>query len=75
MNIRKFIPILLLSFSTATALPFYACNSTKSAASGTGGSVRDTTSTRAVKSSGSKIMSAANGTGGSVRDTTSIKKN
>lgn len=75
MNIRKLIPLLLLAFSTAL-LPFYACNSSKSTASGTGGSVRDTTAAKAVKSSGSKVMSAtANGTGGSVRDTTSIKKN
>jgi len=75
MNTRKFIPILLPAFFAAIA--FYACDTTKTTASGTPGSPRDTTSVQPVKTSKSpKLMSAAaSGTPGSPRDTTSIKKN
>lgn len=71
MNIRKIIPLLLLLAFFATAL-FYACGSSQSTTSGTGGSRPDTAKattakTPYVKSSGTALSS---GTGGSKPDTT-----
>jgi hypothetical protein len=66
MNSKKIIPGMLLVLLLPFLSYFSSCSGSKS---GTGGSVRDTTSASVNR----KVM--ANGTGGSVRDTTSAKKN
>jgi len=71
MNIRKIIPLLLLLAIFATAL-FYACGSTQSTTSGTGGSRPDTAKSTTGKTpyvKSSRIM-LTSGTGGSKPDTT-----
>jgi len=66
MNSKKIIPGMLLVLLLPVLSYFSSCSGSRS---GTGGSVRDTTSASVSR----KVM--ANGTGGSVRDTTSAKKN
>jgi len=69
MNIRKIIPLLLLAVSVAAFL-FYACGSSQSATSGTGGSKPDTAKATTVKSN----TLIPNGTGGSRPDTSAATR-